>query len=121
MLLSLPLAMVRKNIDRIAVTHLLPRIQFSQVVSDTMEALVSVKRLSDFLRADELQKEGVIRIENLPPCMGEEILSIKGGDFQWTKNGIQPTLEGINLTVRKGELVGILGRVGAGKVSTSLG
>jgi ATP-binding cassette subfamily C (CFTR/MRP) protein 1 len=85
-----------------------------------MEALVSVKRLSDFLRADELQKEAVARIEKRSPCMGEEVLSIKGGDFQWSKNGIQPTLEGINLTVRKGELAGILGRVGAGKVSTSL-
>ena len=31
-----------------------------------------------------------------------------------------PTLEDINLTVRKGELIGILGRVGAGKVSQGL-
>ena len=33
---------------------------------------------------------------------------------------MSPTLEDINLTVKKGELVGILGRVGAGKVSTRL-
>lgn len=85
-----------------------------------MEALVSVKRLSDFLRAEELQKDAVIRIEKPPTCIGEEVLSIRDGEFQWTKNSIQPALEGINLTVRKGELVGILGRVGAGKVSTPL-
>ena len=120
MLLSLPLAMVRKNISaRIAVAHLLPCIQFSQVVSNIMEALVSVNRLSSFLRAEELQKDAVTRIEKPPLCIGDEVLSIKGGDFQWTKNGIQPTLEGINLAIRKGELVGILGRVGAGKVSVT--
>lgn len=89
-------------------------------MSTIMEALVSVNRLSDFLRAEELQKDAVTRIEKHPSCIGEEVLSIKGGDFQWAKNGIQPTLEGIDLTVRKGELVGILGRVGAGKVSMLL-
>jgi ABC-type polysaccharide/polyol phosphate transport system ATPase subunit len=31
-------------------------------------------------------------------------------------DAIQPTLEDINLTVKKGELIGILGRVGGGKV-----
>ncbi|KAG8218181.1 multidrug resistance-associated protein 1 [Butyriboletus roseoflavus] len=95
----------------------LPLGMFSQVVTGIMEALVSVRRLSDFLCAEELQKDAVTRIEKRPTCIGEEILSIRDGEFQWTKNGIQPTLEGINLTVRKGELVGILGRVGAGKSS----
>ncbi|KAH7904260.1 P-loop containing nucleoside triphosphate hydrolase protein, partial [Hygrophoropsis aurantiaca] len=45
-----------------------------------------------------------------------QVLSIKGGEFQWSKKD-PVTLEDINLTVRKGELVGILGRVGAGKSS----
>lgn len=118
MLLSLPLALVRNNIlvELLLLTSLCT--QSSQVVSNIMEALVSVRRISDFLRAEELQKDAVMRIEKEPPGIGEEVLSIKDGDFKWTKNSIQPTLEGINLTVRKGELVGILGRVGAGKVST---
>jgi ABC-type polysaccharide/polyol phosphate transport system ATPase subunit len=33
---------------------------------------------------------------------------------------VVPVLEDINLTVKKGELVGILGRVGAGKVLAHL-
>ena len=37
-------------------------------------------------------------------------------DFAWSDNATSPTLEGITLTVRKGELVGVFGRVGAGKV-----
>ena len=44
-------------------------------------------------------------------------MSIRDGEFAWSKDAVSPTLEGINMTVKKGELVGILGRVGAGKVS----
>ncbi|KIJ07132.1 hypothetical protein PAXINDRAFT_182550 [Paxillus involutus ATCC 200175] len=44
--------------------------------------------------------------------INDEVLSIKDGEFQWTKNGIPPALEDINLTV---QLLGILGRVRAGK------
>ena len=90
--------------------------QFSQVTSNIIEAIVSVRRLSEFLRAEELQASAVQRIEKPSLSVGDEVLSIRDGEFQWTKNGIQPSLEGINLTVRKGELVGILGRVGDGKV-----
>lgn len=81
---------------------------------------MSVTRLSDFLRAEELQPDGVKRIEKQSLSIGDEVLSIRDGEFQWTKNGIQPVFEVINMTVRKGELVGILGRVGAGKVSVVL-
>ncbi len=45
-----------------------------------------------------------------------QVLEIKDGEFSWSKNAPSPTLEGINLVARKGELTGIVGRVGAGKV-----
>jgi ATP-binding cassette, subfamily C (CFTR/MRP), member 1 len=43
-------------------------------------------------------------------------LKIQDGEFQWGDEEAEPTLHGIDLTVKKGELVGVLGRVGAGKV-----
>ncbi len=49
-----------------------------------------------------------------------QVLRITNGEFCWNKDAPVPTLEDINLTVRKGELVGILGRVGAGKVRNVL-
>ncbi|KAF6761448.1 metal resistance protein YCF1 [Ephemerocybe angulata] len=95
-----------------------PLAMFSQVTSNIIEAWVSVKRLSAFLDASELQPDAR---KVLPPARelaeGDEVLSIKDGEFSWDRKTAAPTLEGINLSVKKGELVGILGRVGAGKSS----
>jgi ABC-type multidrug transport system fused ATPase/permease subunit len=94
-----------------------PLAMFSQVTSNIIEALVSVKRLSDFLHAEELQQNALVKVQKDSLNIGDEVLSIKGGEFQWNKEDISAALEDINLTVRKGELVGVLGRVGSGKSS----
>ncbi|CAA7267383.1 unnamed protein product [Cyclocybe aegerita] len=94
-----------------------PLAMFSQVTSNIIEAVVSVQRLSSFLGADELQRDSRKFIDRPMLQTGDEVLAIKDGDFSWSKKKTQLTLEGINLSVRKGELVGILGRVGAGKSS----
>ncbi|KAF8957433.1 multidrug resistance-associated ABC transporter [Flammula alnicola] len=94
-----------------------PLAMFSQVTSNIIEAIVSVQRLSSFLTADELQADARKVVEKPDLQVGDEVLLIKDADFSWSKTSVEPTLEGINLSVRKGELVGILGRVGAGKSS----
>lgn len=95
-----------------------PLAMFAQVTSNIAEAIVSIKRLQSFFDADELQ-EASRYICNYPNSgsQDEPILSIKNGEFKWTREASVSTLEDINLTVRKGELVGVLGRVGAGKSS----
>ncbi|EPQ56430.1 multidrug resistance-associated ABC transporter [Gloeophyllum trabeum ATCC 11539] len=91
-----------------------PLAMFSQVTSNIIEAMVSVRRLSDFLRAGELQRDAVTVVASEA---GEEVLRIANGEFAWSREAPNPVLEGIDLTVRKGELVGVLGRLGAGKSS----
>lgn len=87
------------------------------VTSNIIEAVVSINRLSAFLNADELQPDARQLIESKTKLgLGDEVLSIKEGEFSWSKESVSPTLEGIDLTIKKGELVGVLGRVGAGKV-----
>jgi ATPase subunit of ABC transporter with duplicated ATPase domains len=90
------------------------------VVSNLVEAIVSIKRISSFLDSDELQTDArdVILKENIQD--GDELLSITNGEFFWSKDGKNPILQDINLTVGKGELVAVLGQVGAGKVGISL-
>ncbi|KAG5338421.1 hypothetical protein C0989_007305, partial [Termitomyces sp. Mn162] len=94
-----------------------PLAMFSQVTSNIIEAVVSVKRLSDFLNAEELQVEARKLIAVPTLNRGDEVLSIRDADFSWEKKAVEPTLEGVNLSVKKSELVGVLGRVGAGKTS----
>ena len=40
-----------------------------------------------------------------------QILTIKQGEFGWSQKATEQTLHDINLSVRKGELIGILGRM----------
>jgi len=86
-----------------------------EVWSNLIEAIVSVKRLSFFLNADELQYDARQPIEKPPLNEGDEVLSISQAGFSWAKLATTPILEDVNLTVKKGKLVGTLGRVGAGK------
>lgn len=86
------------------------------VITNLIEAIVSIKRISSFLDSDELQIDArdVILKENIQD--GDEVLSVTNGEFCWSKDAKEPTLQDINLTVKKGELIAVLGQVGAGKV-----
>ncbi|KAK2463720.1 hypothetical protein APHAL10511_004471 [Amanita phalloides] len=93
-----------------------PLAMFAQVTSNIVEAMVSVRRLAEFLNAQELQSDARTLIDK-ENQLGDKVLIIEGADFAWSNSSTSPTLEGIDLTVRKGELVGIFGRVGCGKTS----
>ncbi|KIO34137.1 hypothetical protein M407DRAFT_3597 [Tulasnella calospora MUT 4182] len=89
---------------------------FAMIVSSIVQATVSVNRLADFLGSSELQPDAV-KVEEVSLAPGDVVVQISNGDFRWAAKSVEPTLQDIDLTVRKGELVGILGRVGSGKTS----
>ncbi|SCV73559.1 BQ2448_7485 [Microbotryum intermedium] len=91
------------------------------VFSSMVEAYVSVGRLGDFLTGKELQ-DGAVKIENLSRSRtfqaGDELVSVVRGEFAWnSKSSTESILSDINLSVKKGELLAVVGRVGSGKSS----
>jgi ATP-binding cassette subfamily C (CFTR/MRP) protein 1 len=98
------------------------------------ESIVSVRRIAEFLAAEELQEDARVVDEKplrlndevwlLPvytrPCMADagilQALVIKDGEFCWNRDAPHAILEGVDLTLHKGELMGVWGSVGAGKV-----
>jgi peptide/nickel transport system ATP-binding protein len=53
--------------------------------------------------------------------MSEKLLEIKNLNVRYTTDGvIAPAVNGINLTINKGEVLGLVGETGAGKTTTAL-
>lgn len=99
-----------------------PMAVFSNIINSIIEAIVSVKRLEDFLTADELDPDArkVILPHQDPngeATRGDEVITIKNGEFRWVKGSTEPILQDIDLNVQKGELLAVIGRVGDGKSS----
>ncbi|CAI2167258.1 20609_t:CDS:10 [Funneliformis geosporum] len=100
-----------------------PLAVFPNVITSGVEAIVSSKRLEKFLLSEELDPRAVIRqdyrVRNSDQLIQSddiELISIKNGVFKWNRfNGV--ILNNIDLSVKKGELVAIVGRVGTGKSS----
>jgi ABC-type multidrug transport system fused ATPase/permease subunit len=105
-----------------------PLMLFPRTVSEYTECLVSLKRIEDFLLSPTIDDakyladlvldpegfpvnidSGFVRIADSPPE-----ICIQKGIFAWNEND-PPILMDINLTVRPGELLAIVGQTGSGK------
>ncbi|KAA1102965.1 hypothetical protein PGT21_001583 [Puccinia graminis f. sp. tritici] len=89
------------------------------VINQWVEAYVSANRICKFLTSKELQQDAVVRSEG---ALDEHALrvEVKDAHFTWS-SGTDSTLSGITLSVRKGDLLAIVGRVGSGKSSLLAG
>uniref|UniRef100_A0A674D3X8 ABC-type glutathione-S-conjugate transporter n=1 Tax=Salmo trutta TaxID=8032 RepID=A0A674D3X8_SALTR len=90
-----------------------PLSQLPFAMSTTMQAIVSLRRLGKFLCQDELKPDDVDREPYSPDGDG---VVIDSGTFGWSKEG-PPCLMRINVRVKKGSLVAVVGHVGSGKSS----
>uniref|UniRef100_A0A1X7VVN1 ABC-type glutathione-S-conjugate transporter n=1 Tax=Amphimedon queenslandica TaxID=400682 RepID=A0A1X7VVN1_AMPQE len=92
-----------------------PLSMLPMVISSAVEASVSVKRMSSYLKGEELDPNNTNRRDE--PAVGdEESVSVTGGSFTWDTPE-RPALHNIDLSVKPGELVAVVGPVGAGKSS----
>jgi ABC-type multidrug transport system fused ATPase/permease subunit len=85
----------------------------SLLVNMTAQAVVSNKRLKSLLSADEIDPNLVERESNDE----DESIKVENADFSWEAGNIDPTLKNINLDIKKGALIAVIGRVGSSKSS----
>ena len=88
-----------------------PLNQLPQLVVSMIQAQVSWERLNNFFNATEVNQNNVTHEED-----GDTVISIEHGTFTWDKE-LPPALSNIHLEVGRGELVAVVGQVGAGKSS----
>ncbi|XP_032352663.1 multidrug resistance-associated protein 4 isoform X1 [Camelus ferus] len=85
---------------------------FPSAIEKVSEAVVSIRRIKNFLLLDEISQCN-------PPLLsdGKTIVHVQDLTAFWEKASETPTLRGLSFTVRPGELLAVVGPVGAGKSS----
>ncbi|EYC14726.1 hypothetical protein Y032_0039g122 [Ancylostoma ceylanicum] len=90
-----------------------PMSQVAEIITQTVQVVVSNRRLTEFLISDELS----------PFCVdngardNDEVIKASDSSLAWDKTEMGATLHNIDLSVKKGQLVTVVGRVGHGKSS----
>uniref|UniRef100_A0A5F4WMR0 Multidrug resistance-associated protein 4 n=1 Tax=Callithrix jacchus TaxID=9483 RepID=A0A5F4WMR0_CALJA len=85
---------------------------FPSAIERVSEAIVSIRRIQNFLLLDEISQ----RNRQLPSD-GKNMVHVQDFTAFWDKASETPTLQGLSFTVRPGELLAVVGPVGAGKSS----
>ncbi|KAI8524589.1 hypothetical protein RHMOL_Rhmol13G0160700 [Rhododendron molle] len=89
-----------------------PLFMLPNIITQVVNANVSLKRLEELLLSEER-----MLLPNPPLEQGLPAISIKDGFFSWDSKAEKPTLSNINLDIRTGSLVAIVGSTGEGKTS----
>jgi ABC-type multidrug transport system fused ATPase/permease subunit len=88
-----------------------PMQMLPMMLMQLFELMVAVTRLQNFINLPETEKR---------ETSGDEIhgsIKVKNGHFKWDLDSSENTLHDINLHVKPGELVAIVGHIGSGKSS----
>ncbi|CAI9178844.1 unnamed protein product, partial [Rangifer tarandus platyrhynchus] len=85
---------------------------FPMAIEKVSEAIVSIRRIKNFLLLDE-----VPQVNTQLPSDGEMMVNMQDFTAFWDEESGTPALQGLSFTVRPGELLAVVGPVGAGKSS----
>ncbi|KAF9625861.1 hypothetical protein IFM89_027638 [Coptis chinensis] len=91
-----------------------PIFNLPDLLSVIAQSKVSMDRVASYLQKDEIQSDAVMFV---PKDCSEFDIEIENGIFSWDPESTRPTVERINLTVKRGMKVAICGTVGSGKSS----
>jgi ABC-type multidrug transport system fused ATPase/permease subunit len=96
-----------------------PMSTVAELISQTVQVFISNKRLKEFLVTDEL--EDYVTQPTGPPSTSygysEDVIDVQDASFAWESKEAAPSLSNINLSVSRGQLIAVIGKVGSGKSS----
>ena len=92
-----------------------PLSNLPNVLTNLVRCVVSYKRIKKYLKSEEMEERDQQIYDNYEDS-SEFAIELKDCSFSWSFRD-QPLLKNIDLNVKKGSLVAIVGRVGAGKSS----
>ncbi|KAB0372885.1 hypothetical protein FD755_015638 [Muntiacus reevesi] len=85
---------------------------FPMAIEKVSEAVISIRRIKNFLLLDEMPQ-----LQLQLPSDGERTVDVQDFTAFWDEESETPTLRSLSFTVRPGELLAVVGPVGAGKSS----
>ncbi|KAA0049087.1 putative ABC transporter C family member 15 [Cucumis melo var. makuwa] len=105
-----------KIISALATFQLLqdPIFSLPDILSAFTQGKVSADRVTSYLQVDEIQQDATVYVSR---DQTEFDIEIENGIFSWEPESINPSLDQINLKVKRGMKVAICGTVGSGKSS----
>ena len=93
-----------------------PLYLFPMTFKESITMLVSLRRITDFLNADELETSTTQLMDNSETIDDKVSIEITNGSFTWDDPKV-PQLKNINLEMKPGSLTAVVGVVGSGKSS----
>ncbi|XP_063876014.1 ATP-binding cassette sub-family C member 3-like isoform X2 [Scylla paramamosain] len=90
----------------------IPITQLSSVLAMGIQAKVSLSRLEKFFAAPNVDPNAVYSDPKI-----DSAINVEGGTFSWGGAAVEWALQGVELKVQQGQLVAVVGPVGAGKSS----
>ncbi|XP_052041364.1 ATP-binding cassette sub-family C member 2 [Apodemus sylvaticus] len=88
-----------------------PLSMFPMVISSILQASVSVDRLERYLGGDDLDSSAIHHVSNF-----DKAVQFSEASFTWDRD-LEATIQGVNLDIKPGQLVAVVGTVGSGKSS----
>ncbi|XP_057633187.1 ATP-binding cassette sub-family C member 2 [Chionomys nivalis] len=81
------------------------------VISSVLQASVSIERLEKYLGGEDLDTSAIRHVSNF-----DKAVQFSEASFTWDRD-LDPTIRDVNLDIKPGQLVAVVGTVGSGKSS----